>query len=120
LYSEKTNKIFLYEGLVYDEQKKYSFTATDMLSERHTNVAISNWFANWLNSDVPVPKQTVCDQSIALLSAIVKSFTQYSTLQDYVRAYASLLNGDVAVQSYWVPRCFVRIDIAHFIKTISR
>jgi len=73
-----------------------------------------------LNSDVPVPKQTVCDQSLALLSAIVKCFTQYSSLQGYIRACASLLNGDFTSQSYWVPRCFVRIDIAHFIKTITK
>jgi len=91
-----------------------------MLSERHTNLAISNWLVSWLNSDIPVPKQTVCDQFLALLSAIVKCFTQYSTLQDYVRACASLQNGDVALQSYWVPRCYVRIGIAHFIKTISK
>jgi hypothetical protein len=91
-----------------------------MLSERYTTVAISNWLLNWLNHDVTVPKQTVCDQSLALLSAIVKCFTQYSSLQDYIRACASLLNGDVALQSYWVPTCFVRIYIAHFIKTISK
>lgn len=53
LNSEKTNTIFLYDGLVYDEQKKNSFMAINMLSERHTNVGISNWLANWVNSDVP-------------------------------------------------------------------
>lgn len=120
LNAVKTNSIFLYEGLVYDDKKKYSFTATNMLSERHTSVEISNWLFNWLSSDIPIPKQTVCDQSLALLSAIVKCFTQYSTLQDYVRACASLLHGDVPLKFYWVPRCFVRVDIAHFIKTISK
>ncbi|KAF0698453.1 Uncharacterized protein FWK35_00033560, partial [Aphis craccivora] len=99
LNSEKTKTIFLYEGI---------------------QTGISNWLLNWLNSDVPVPKQTVCDQSLALLSAIVKCFTQYSSLQGYIRACASLLNGDFTSQSYWVPRCFVRIDIAHFIKTITK
>lgn len=46
--------------------------------------------------------------------------TQYSLLQDYVRACASLLNGDIATESYWVPICFVRIDTAHFIKTVTK
>jgi hypothetical protein len=117
---DKTNEILLYECLVHDEQKSHSFTVTNMITERHTNIAISNWLLNWLNCGVPFPKQSVCDQSLALLSAIVKCFTQYSSLHDYVRACASLLNGDIATESYWVPRCFVRIDIAHFIKTVTK
>lgn len=117
---DKTNAILLYECLVHDEQKSHSFTVTNMITEKHTNIVISNWLLNWLNCGVPFPKQSVCDQSLALLSAIVKCFTQYSSLQDYVRACASLLNGDIATESYWVPRCFVRIDIAHFIKTVTK
>ncbi|CAI6373556.1 unnamed protein product [Macrosiphum euphorbiae] len=65
--------------------------------------------------------------SIFLYEAVIYLFqnkqcviTQYSTLQDYVRACASLLHGDVPLKSHWVPRCFVRVDIAHFIKTISK
>jgi len=88
LNSEKTNKIFLYEGIVYDEQKKYSFTATNMLSERHTNLAI----ANWLNSDVPVPKQTVCDQSIALyqpLLNLLHSTLRFKIMLEHVQVYST-------------------------------
>jgi len=57
-----------------------------------------------VNCGIPVPEQTVCDQpissSLALLSAIVKFFSWYTTLQDYVGARSSLFNGDVALQSH--------------------
>lgn len=116
----KTKSIFLYEALVYDSQRKYSFTVTHMLSERHTSIAISNWLSNWIQCDVKKPKETVCDQSLALLSAIVKSFTQYSSLNDYIRICADLLNEKLDRDTYWVPQCFVRIDVAHFVKTCSK
>jgi len=80
---EKTKFLFLYEALVYDQENEFSFTISNMLSESHTNVAIFNWLANWKKCDVPLPKITVCDQSLAILSAVVQCFTQYSSLQDY-------------------------------------
>lgn len=69
---------------------------------------------------MPQPKHTVCDQSLALLSAIVQSFTQYSSLHDYLTVCAELLKEDIAVDSHWLPRCFVRVDVAHFIKLASK
>ncbi|CAI6360328.1 unnamed protein product [Macrosiphum euphorbiae] len=87
-----------------------------MLSERHTNKAIANWLARWLNNDVPQPTECVCDQSLALLSAIVQSFTQYSSLREYVNVCANLVRGELPITSQWLPKCFVRVDVAHFIK----
>jgi len=69
---------------------------------------------------VPQPKHTVCDQSLALLSAIVQCFTQYSSLRDYLTVCAELLKERIAVDSHWIPRCFVRIDVAHFVKLASK
>jgi len=42
LNSEKTILFFCTKNLFMTNKKKNSFTATNMLSERHTNVAISN------------------------------------------------------------------------------
>lgn len=116
----KTKHIFLYEALVYDHEKMHSFTVTNMLSERHSNISIFNWLANWVSSDVPRPKETVCDQSLALLSAIVQCFTQYSSLKEYINICSDLLLGDLPTNSHWLPKCFVRTDVAHFIKVASK
>lgn len=118
--NEKTKYIFLYEALVYDQKNEFSFTISNMLSERHSNVAIFNWLANWKKSDVPLPKTTVCDQSLAILSAVVQCFTQYSSLQDYINACADLIVNNLPANKHWIPRCFVRTDIAHFLKLITK
>lgn len=78
---QKTKTLFLYEAVVYDKNKNQSFTVTNMISESHNTISITNWLANWMASNVPLPKQTVSDQSLALLSATVKTFTQYLSLQ---------------------------------------
>jgi len=118
--SERTKYIFLYEALVYDQENEFSFTVTNMLSERHSNVAIFNWLANWKKSDVPMPKMTVCDQSLAILSAVVQCFTQYSSLQDYINACSDLILNNLPTNNHWIPRCFIRTDIAHFLKLITK
>jgi len=87
-----------------------------MLSDRHTNKAIANWLARWLDNDVPQPTECVCDQSLALLSAIVQSFTQYSSLREYVNVCANLVRGELPITSQWLPKCFIRVYVAHFIK----
>jgi len=113
---DKTNTIYLYEGEVYDEKAGHSFTVTNMLSERNTNSLINNWLVQWSACDVPKPKQTVCDDYLALLLAITQSFTQFSSLQDYVRMCADLLISQIDPDPHWIPKCFIRIDVAHFIK----
>jgi len=72
---EKTRSIFLYEAIIYDEVNEQSTTLTNMLTERHTTISIFNWLAKWLSFNIPQPRQTVCDQSLALLSAITQCFT---------------------------------------------
>lgn len=116
LGAEKTKSLYLYEALVYDELKNQNFTVTNMISERHTSIEISNWLLKWISCDIKKPKESVCDNSLALLSAIVQSFTQYTSLNDYVRVCFDMLTNNIPSDSHLVPRCFVRIDVAHFIK----
>lgn len=97
---DKTKSLLSYEALVYDADKKQKFTVTNMVSERHSNIDISNLLLKWLRCDVPKPKHTVCDQSLALLSAIVQSFTQYSSLRDYINVCAELLKGNIQLDSF--------------------
>lgn len=117
---DKTKTLYLYEALVYDKTKNHSFTVTNMISESHTNNAILNWLLKWISLDVKKPKETVCDNSLALLSALVQSFTQYTSLQAYIRVCSDLLTNKLDSNSHWVPQCFVRIDVAHFINICSK
>lgn len=103
--NEKTKHIFLYEALAYDMTQKKGFTVTNMLSEKHTNITIFTWLSEWLNSNVQQPKETICDMSLALLSAISQCFTQYSSLNDYINVCADLVIKELPCrQSHWLPR----------------
>ncbi|KAE9522169.1 hypothetical protein AGLY_017429, partial [Aphis glycines] len=101
---KKTKSIYLYEALVYDKEKKNLLLQTCLLLK-------------WISCDINKSKETICDNSLSLLSAIVQSFTQYSSLNDYVRVCSDLLTQEISSTSHWVPRCFVRIDVAHFKET---
>ena len=112
---EQTKRIYLYEAMVYDQKSECSFRLFEMLSEAHDGIAIHNWMVK-SSTNIEPPKETVCDQSIALLSAIVKAFTQYSTLEQYLRVCSFLIQGHYVD----IPKCCVRCDIAHRIKLITK
>lgn len=116
----ETKTILLYEALAHDSEKGHSFTISNMISERHDHVVVCNWLTQWLSNDVSSPKETVCDQSLALLSAVVKCFTQYSSLSDCINACADIVFKKLPTNSRWIPNCYVRTDVAHFIKLVCK
>lgn len=117
---EKTRTLLLYDAVVYDDIRKHSFTVCSMISEGHDNTIIYNWLSRWLKNDVPSPKETCCDMSIALLSALVRSFTQYTALNDYIGVCAQLILGTISRDSNLLPRCYIHVDVAHFIKNLTK
>lgn len=56
----------------------------------------------------PHPKEVMTDASRALLTAVIKEFTCYPTIEQYADACRNSM-----------PRCYICIDVAHFIKTYS-
>jgi len=79
-----TANIFLYEIGVMDHTNNCQFSIAHMLSERHDSNSIGYWLGEWKKSGVPSPKIIVTDQSLALMMGIVKTFTQFSTLNKYL------------------------------------
>lgn len=99
--------MFLYHGVI--NCKNGQFSIFQMISENHNANSIHFWLAEWLRLGAPVPKEVVCDSSRALLIAIIRAFTNYNSIEDYSD---SLKNASL-------PNCYVRIDVAHFIKIYS-
>lgn len=97
--------IFLYHCVI--NCKNGQFSVCQMMSESHNVNSIYFWLAEWLRSGASVPKEVVCDSSKALLIAIVRAFTGYLTIEDYADAFNKNSN---------LPKCYIRIDVAHFIK----
>lgn len=110
--------IYLYEGIMQIKNK--SFTVLSMLSEQHDNVSISLWLKRWLRSTtVTPPKVVISDQSLALMSALVQSFTQYNTLEKYLNICFTILK-EKKNNEQIIPTCFIRNDVNHFVHLITQ
>ena len=115
----KSRHIFLYEITVPSKEAGCQYAAANMLSEKHDANIIHYWIKEWQRSGALKPDIVVCDMSLALLSAAAKAFTQYSTLNDYLAQCFKLLFQE-AEQNIDIPKTFIRCDVAHFIKLVSR
>lgn len=77
-----------------------------MISSSHTTVSISHFLNEWMETGATVPKIVNCDGSKAILAAAIRSFTQYNTIGEYSKT----------CWSGPLPKCYVRLDVAHFLK----
>jgi hypothetical protein len=91
------------------------FSVAHMLSERHDNNSIGNWFSEWLRTGVLRPKVIVTDQSLTLMMAAVTAFTQYSSLAKYLEICSLLINNKTTE----LPGCMLRNDFNHFMHILS-
>lgn len=82
---------------------------------KHDSNSISYWLTEWLRNCGIAPKIVVTDQSLALMMAVAKIFTQYSSLKKYISVCSSL----ILKQSTEVPLCMIRNDINHVMHLIS-
>lgn len=110
-----TSNIFLYEIGVMDHKNYCQFSVAHMLSERHDNNSIGYWLGEWKKTGVPPPKIIVTDQSLALMMAVIKTFTQFSTLRKNLEV-CSLLISDKTKE---IPSCMLRNDFNHVMHLIS-
>ncbi|KAJ8883177.1 hypothetical protein PR048_015017 [Dryococelus australis] len=107
--------VYINSVVVHDHEAGVQYTVANMLSESHNNLRIHNFLESWLRSGPPVPKEAVCDHSVALLSGLVKSFTQFASLSEYLgNCYENLFHC-----SSLISNCFVRCDVAHTLKLIT-
>ena len=102
----KSKCIFLYIVVINHSGQ---FPVAQMISQRHDTQTIMTWLTEWEKSGAPTPREVVCDSSKALLSAVIRAFTGYATIKEYANAcYRTSL-----------PACYVKIDVAHFLKMYS-
>ena len=83
-----------------------------MISSRHDIVQIEFWLKNWIKLGAKTPNIVVCDNSRALLNAIISAFSKKS-FSEYVNyLFAAIINDSK-------PDILVRIDICHFVKNVA-
>lgn len=108
LDSTKSKHIFLYTCVVNFSNGQFS--VAQMLTENHTTNSVQYWLMEWVRTGALHPKEIVCDSSRALLTAAIRVFTSSSTIDEYA---------DACFDTVTLPKCFVRIDVAHFIKSYA-
>lgn len=81
---EKSNSIFLYIIAVGDEPGQYIVAM--MNNEAHNTVQIAHFLQTWVHSGAPHPKEFTTDGAKASLTAVICSFTEYFTIDEYSAA----------------------------------
>ena len=99
--------LFLYSAVVNDEEGHFS--VSQMISASHSACKISFWLSEWAADCQSFPKEFVSVAGKALLIGAIRAFASYLTIEDYV----------TACEGPNLPRIYVRIDVAHFIKTYA-
>lgn len=102
--NERTHNLFLY--ILVINCPAGQFSVGQMISEAHDTNSILNFWMNWLKYGFAPPLEVVMDSSRALMTATITALTPYKTIDNYCKACIS----DNP------PKCYIRIDVAHFIK----
>lgn len=112
----QTSNIFLYQIGVRDPKTSCQFAVGHMLSEKHGHNTISYWLSEWLRNKIPSPKIIITDQSLALMMAVTKIFTQYSYFTKYISVYSSFIPIEPGVE---IPTVMIRNDFNHIMHLLS-
>jgi len=105
--------LFLYQAVASFKEKILS--VLQMISEKHDTNILTYWLRwEWLRCGASCPKEVVTDYSFALLN-VALAFNNCD-LSTYVENCLKILqNNDCNI-----PKCIIRIDIAHLIKLVCR
>lgn len=82
------------------------FSAAQRLGERHTTKDIRAFIEDFHSSGAPPPREVICDESRALLNAVVLHYTTSSNIEEYADTLVEVKKIETRV----------RIDVAHFQK----
>ena len=88
-----------------------------MLSEVNDTNWITYFMSSWVSRASDIPNQFTSNMSMALLNGAVKSFTSLGGVSVYIELMFELLQEKMP--KIHIPQCFIRIDIAHFMKNVT-
>ncbi|KAJ6639272.1 NOF-FB transposable element [Pseudolycoriella hygida] len=104
--------ILLFSLCISDQ---FQISVHSSLTEKQDANFVKYWLEEFLRLGGSIPNEFICDMSAALLSAAVQAYGQKRSMLDYLNSLYNILNSINDVK----PKCFVRIDIAHFIKDVA-
>lgn len=118
IYTENANKqkkhIFFYVMMGFRTEGS-SVPLCQMLSEVNTQNNIRNFLKKWLKGKC-VPNECISDDSAAILGAVITVFNGLDSTNIYLQQCFQLLEEN----SYVRPKCYVRLDKSHFVKSLCK
>jgi len=111
--------IFLYLIVIkLPNESEGQISVAQMLSETHNTNAIAYWLLEWRRNGALPPKEIVTYFSMALINAVCVTFAGCSEGSSmYIQRCMNFLNKS---ESYKLPSCFIRVDIAHVLKFVTQ
>lgn len=106
--------VFLYQVVMKGEDG--ILPVFQMISAQHDTISFDYWLKSFVKKTDRIPEEVSCDFSLALLNGICLSFNE-CRLKTYVTDCYRWINGGILQRK---PKCYVRLDIAHLIKSICR
>ncbi|KAJ1528191.1 hypothetical protein ONE63_008103 [Megalurothrips usitatus] len=94
------------------ETREGTVPLNQMISERHDAANLTFWLLDAVRQKFRTPNEFVCDDSKALQSALCRAAAQCCSTREYKDKCLKYLSGT----SVSLPKCFIRIDAAHFLK----
>jgi len=111
---ESTYYLFLYQAVVPFKNK--ILPVLQMVSEKHDTNILTYWLREWLRSGASCPNEVAIDYSFALLNAATLAFNDCNLITYVENCMKTLQENDRTS----MPKCLIRIDIAHLIKMVCR
>lgn len=105
--------LFLY--VVMLKIKDTSVPLSQMISAVQTMDNIFQWLKKWIGG-MKVPNEVVCDDSAAIIGAVVNAFTRSTTTREYLsHCFKVLCHAECCLIT-----CLIRLDTSHFLKSLYR
>lgn len=89
-----------------------------MLSEVHNMNFVAFYFGEFVRIFGDIPSQFKCDMSLVLLNAAARSFENCANIFEYVD-WLFGMHKNSNLSGCRKPTCYIRIDVAHFVKNVT-
>lgn len=111
--SDKLKHVFMYPILAKTDSKSVSIA--QMITQDQSSENIEFFLKKMFKHPIRAPAEFVCDESKAILKALVSSYTDCDGIESYIqKCISSLLTGAPP------PKCQIRLDRSHFVKNVTR
>lgn len=111
--TDKLKHIFLYSIMAKTDSK--SIPIAQMITQDQSSENIEFFLKKMFKHPIKPPAEFVCDESKALMKALISAFTKCQGIEEFIDQCMQTLQTGAAP-----PKCRIKLDRAHFIKNAEK